>query len=62
MAKTPKVDLEKCIGCGTCSALCPNTFVLTDDGKVKVINPTGDDQGSIQMAADACPTQAISME
>jgi len=62
MAKKPKIDLEKCIGCGTCAALCPNTFEMTDDGKVKVTNPTGDDPDSIQMAVDACPTQAIVME
>jgi ferredoxin len=35
---------------------------MTDDGKVKVNNPSGDGQDSIQMAVDACPTQAIVME
>jgi len=58
----PKILLEKCIGCGTCAALCPNTFEMTDDNKAKITNPAGDDPDSIQMAVDACPTQAIIME
>jgi len=57
----PIIDKEKCIGCGTCPAICPNVFRLTDDGKAEVTDPNGDTIENIQMAIDACPTQAISM-
>lgn len=59
---TIKIDLEKCIGCGTCPALAPNTFKMNDDFKAEVINETGDDPETIKMAIEACPTQAISEE
>jgi ferredoxin len=57
--KKPTVDENKCIGCGTCSALAPNTFALGDDGKAKVTNPTGDPNDVIQSAVDSCPVGAI---
>jgi len=58
----PKVNKELCIGCGTCPALAPNTFKMDDDGKASVFNPTGDDADMIQMACDACPVKAITIE
>ena len=58
----PKIDREKCIGCGTCPALAPKTFQLDDEGKAIVINSAGDDADTIKMAVDSCPTQAISLE
>lgn len=59
----PKVDRDKCIGCGLCPALAPSTFKIEEnDGKARVTNPKGDDQETIQMAIDACPTQAISWD
>jgi len=54
-----KIDREKCIGCGTCPALAPNTFRMNDEGKAEVFNEAGDDAETIQMACDSCPTQAI---
>lgn len=57
-----KVIRDKCIGCGTCVALAGNTFKMDDEGKATVINPAGDDQDTINMAKDACPTQAIIVE
>lgn len=56
----PKVDKEKCIGCSTCVALCPNTFKMDDDGKAVAFTQDGDSPESIQLAIDSCPTQAIS--
>ena len=62
MPKTPKVDLNTCIGCGTCTSMCPNTFAIGDDGKSHVSNPTGESEEQIQQAIDACPVRAISWE
>ena len=57
----PKVDSEKCIGCGTCEALASNTFKMDGD-KAIVKDKVGDDAETIQMTVDSCPTQAISIE
>ena len=59
---TPKVDKEKCLGCGACASIAGNTFKIGDDGKSEVVNPTGDDEATIKQAADACPVQAITIE
>lgn len=59
---TPKVIKDKCIGCGTCVALASSTFKMNEDGKAVVFNETGDDQDTINMAKDSCPTQAIVVE
>ena len=58
----PKIDWEKCIGCATCPAICPNVFRMNDDNKAEVTDPVGDTIENIKMAADACPTQAIIIE
>ena len=60
---TPKVDKEKCIGCGTCPAIAPDIFKMEDDGKAGVVE--GDFAGKedlINQSKDACPVQAISVE
>ena len=51
-----KVDKEKCIGCGTCTAVCPEGFEM-DGGKAKVKNPKAP---CVDKAVDSCPVQAIS--
>ena len=58
----PKIDREKCIGCGTCPALASKSFKMDDDNKAVAIDPAGDDADTIKMAVDSCPTQAISLE
>jgi ferredoxin len=67
----PKIihEREKCIGCGSCAALCSNFFEMADDGKAKLIggqkNAEGNDElevedvGCAKEAASACPVQII---
>jgi len=62
MAKVPRVDKGKCIGCGTCTVLAPRTFKLGEDGKAEVINPPGDEEEKIREAADSCPVGAIEVK
>ena len=61
--RIPKIDKDKCIGCSLCPSIAASTFKMTDEGdKAEVFNPAGDDEATIQMAMDSCPTQAISWE
>lgn len=57
-----KVDQQKCIGCGSCVAVCPDNFELKDDGKSYCIHAEIDDLGCSQVAAESCPVQAITVE
>lgn len=56
-----KIDKEKCIGCGTCPAICPDVFVMSDDGKAVVKDGANfdDKADAINQSKDACPAQAI---
>lgn len=70
-----KIILErpKCIGCGSCQALCPKYWKMADDGKVDLLgskqNPGTEnfeleikDIECNQEAVDSCPAQCIHME
>ncbi len=52
-----KVDKEKCIGCGSCVALCEGNFELKD-GKAYAKKAVSDLPCNKE-AADTCPVQAI---
>lgn len=62
-----KLDREKCIGCGSCSAVCPKFFEMADDGRSHII---GLEKGvteelevkkieCAEAAAEICPVQCI---
>ena len=51
-----KVNKEKCIGCGTCVAICPEGMKLEEDGKAKVINLEELEKCG---GKDICPMAAI---
>ncbi len=59
MAKIPVVDIDLCIGCGSCVEICPEVFELRDD-KSWVVGPNKCGTCDCQEAIDICPTQAIS--
>lgn len=59
--RVPKIDKDKCIGCALCPAIAAATFKMNDaEGKAEVLNEAGDDEATIQMAINSCPTGAIS--
>lgn len=56
----PRVDHDLCIGCGLCEEVCPDVFVMNDEG-LAVIKEGADcaDAGCCEEAADSCPVDAI---
>lgn len=55
-----KIDNEKCIGCGACTACCPEVFEMKNDkasAKVKESDKIG-----VKQAAECCPGRAIAIK
>jgi len=59
-----KVSQEKCIGCGSCQAICNEVFDIQDDGLAHVINDNIDESlfEDVKDAASNCPTDAIDVD
>ena len=65
-----KLEREKCIGCGSCQALCPKYFEIVDDGKSHIVGSTKQDNEELEIekiecaetAAETCPVQCIHIE
>ncbi len=55
------VDRDRCVGSGNCVFWAPATFVLGDDAVSVVLDPPGDAVDRIVVAAEGCPTRAISV-
>jgi len=54
-----KIDQNKCIGCGMCAGMCPESFLMNHDGKAEVIKTEVTD--CAKSAAENCPVEAISI-
>lgn len=69
MAKI-KLEREKCIGCGSCAALCSKCFEIIDDGKSHIVGANKQEVEELEVekiecaesAAEACPAQCIHIE
>ena len=63
------IENEKCIGCGSCAALCDKYFKLGDNGKSQLLDSEKNAEGNYELeveeigcarqAADGCPVQII---
>ncbi len=62
---------SKCIGCGSCAAVCDKYFELVDDGlaSIKGGQMAGDkmelevqEAGCVKEAVEICPVQIISVK
>jgi len=53
------LDKNKCIGCGTCVAVCPGNYETEKDGKAKVLNEEVESFGCNRIAEETCPVKAI---
>ena len=49
------------MGSGNCSFWAPAVFDLDDDGVAIVIDAVGDTEDKVILAAQGCPTQAITV-
>jgi len=55
-----KIDKKKCIGCGSCAAVCPEVYEMKGDKAVALTSKT--DKLCAKEGADICPEQAIIIE
>ena len=54
------VDKNKCVGCGACTAMCPNSFEMKN-GKAFAIKSEVEKLTCEEEAKDSCPIDAISI-
>ena len=65
-----KLEREKCIGCGSCQALCPKYFEIIEDGRSHIVGAEKKDMEELEVvklecaesATEACPVQCIYIE
>jgi ferredoxin len=61
VALTITVNREVCMGSGNCAFWAPGVFDLDDDGIAIVLDPQAQPSDKVVMAAEGCPTQAITV-
>jgi ferredoxin len=59
-----KVDYDVCASTGACMQVCPEVFEVRSDGYLYVLQdePGAELHDTVRVAADMCPTAAISLE
>jgi ferredoxin len=55
------IDRDVCMGSGNCSFWAPGVFDLDDEGIAIVVDPDAAPEEKILLAAEGCPTQAITV-
>jgi ferredoxin len=51
------IDEDKCIGCGTCEAMCPECFKM--NGNLAEVTAQSCDKCYVKDVAESCPVDAI---
>lgn len=65
-----KVCKDRCFGCGACTAIAPDVFMMDDDGLAKVLiedngeymNVSDNLKSDVESASESCPGSAIEVE
>jgi ferredoxin len=63
-----KVVKDACIGCGSCAAIAPEVFEMSDEGfafvksDVDFVNMDTDLEAKVMEAMSSCPTSAIEFD
>lgn len=55
----PDVELSECIRCGVCEDVCPEVFVITDSGYVRVVQLEDYPADCVDEAIKNCPSDCI---
>ncbi len=65
-------ERPKCIGCGSCAAVCPDGYEMGEDGLATLKGGEVDETGNVTLevnevgchheAAEVCPVQIISIQ
>lgn len=53
------VDRPNCIAARSCVLVAPGVFQMDDENLAYVVDPDSEDEETITMAAESCPTLAI---
>lgn len=53
---------DDCIACGSCEAICPEVFYVTDRSHVREDVDFNDYEAGITEAAESCPVSVINYE
>ncbi len=58
------VDFDVCASTGSCMQVCPEVFEVRSDGYLYILQeePGEDLRESVMLAAEMCPTAAITVE
>ena len=54
-----EIDRNACRGAGVCVRLAPSSFALDSEQRSRVLDGAGDNDETLQAAADRCPYFAI---
>jgi ferredoxin len=61
MALEISINRETCMGSGNCMYWAEAVFDLDDEGLAVVVDPEGDTEERILLAAQGCPTGSIAV-
>ncbi len=62
MSLTIKINDELCIGCGVCSAMCEDVFMIDEEsGLATVVSQNTENKKLLEEIIDTCPVNAISI-
>ena len=55
------INRDTCMGSGNCAFWAPGVFDLDEEGIAIVVDPAAQPDDQVILAAQGCPTQAISI-